>query len=305
MEENESFLEFKFATSLALSKFTNLVCVETLSSLSVFSSHPLFSFIVTLCTLILLYLPHLFWKLVLSPVLILTGILLLAILRFGANQRSQNEQSEITGIPESGSSQENRAIETEEKPEKEEDQNLVGEKENNSVEKVQQWINITADSETELKSQMGVIGSNAIFEECFVESWNVRAPLEVIYEEYEGEEAEEDPNEDKDTRQGVEDPIYRLLSQYYPESESGSDSGSSSEDEFPATGEWDSPEDVCFRWDEEDREGLIEIALDGEKKRGLEFQFEEENLIEIDISPTRHNEFSGESELFSGGISGN
>ncbi|KAF7803554.1 putative transmembrane protein [Senna tora] len=279
---------------MALSKLMNLLCVQTLSSLSVFSSHPLFSCIITLCTLILLYLPHLFWKLVLSPVLILTGILLLAILRFGANQRSQDEQSGITSIVQPGSNQENRAIKEEKEQEK--IQNPIEAEENDSLDKVHQWIaTTTTNSETEFKSQMG-FGSNALFEECFVESWNVKAPLEVIYEEYE---------EKDDTQRQMDDPKYlsSLLSRYYPESESDSDS--SSEGGFPAMGKWDSPENICFRWDEEDREGLIEIALDGGKKRGLEFQFEEENLIEIDISPTRNNEFSGENEVFSGEISGN
>jgi hypothetical protein len=68
---------------------------------------------------------------------------------------------------------------------------------------------------------------------------------------------------------------------------------------------WDSPENMCYRWDEEDREGLIEIALDGCKKKTLGFQFEEENMIEIDISPTKRSEFSGDEELFSGEISCN
>lgn len=289
MEESEFSLELKFM---------NLLCVQTFSSLSVFSSHPLFSCIVTLCTLILLYLPRLFWKLVLSPVLILTGILLLIILRFGANQRSQNEQSEIPGVPEPGLTRENRAVEEEEQ---EENRNPVTE-EANSLEKVEQWI--TTQPETEFKSQMG-FRSNTLFEECFVESWNVKAPLEVIYEEYEGEEAEVDSNEKEDTRRPVDDRKSPSLSRYYPQSESDSDSDSSSDGGFPAMGKWDSPENICFQWDEEDREGLIEIALDGGKNRALEFHFEEENLIEIDISPTRQKEFSGESELFSGEISGN
>jgi hypothetical protein len=34
-------------------------------------------------------------------------------------------------------------------------------------------------------------------------------------------------------------------------------------------------------------------------------QFEEENMIEIDISPTKRREFSGDEELFSGEISCN
>lgn len=51
---------------------------------------------------------------------------------------------------------------------------------------------------------------------------------------------------------------------------------------------------------------MIEIALDGcKRKRGLEFNFDEENLIEIDISPSRYRELSGDDEVFSGEISYN
>ncbi|KAJ1390386.1 hypothetical protein SESBI_37479 [Sesbania bispinosa] len=175
--------------------------------------------------------------------------------------------------------------------------NPIEQKEPNSLEKVHQWVNSCNNSVKELDSQMGFESSS-----FFVE-WNVKAPLEVIYEEYEGEEAGDDPNEREEERNmGIL--RYPSLSRYYPESESDSDS--SSEGGFPAIGEWDSPEEGCFGWEEEDREGLIEIALDGCKmKRDLEFHFEEENLIEIDISPTRYKELSGDHEVFSGEISCN
>ncbi|KAI9121395.1 hypothetical protein K1719_008428 [Acacia pycnantha] len=280
MEESEFSLDLKFM---------NFISVKTLFSPFGISSHPLFSFTVTLCTLILLYLPHLFWKLVLSPVLILTGILLLTILRFGANQRSQNEQPEIVGTPKPGLNQENRASVV-----AEESENLdIETEESNSVEKVRQWI--TTHSETEFKSQI-VFSS-----ECFVESWEVKAPLEVIYEEYEeGEEAKADQNEKEDAGKYVDYPKYPSLSRYYPESESESES--ESDGGFPSIGQCESPENNSFQWDEEDKEGLIEIALDGGKKVDMEFQFEEDNLIEIDISPTRTDEFSGENEAIAGEI---
>ncbi|GAU33529.1 hypothetical protein TSUD_386740 [Trifolium subterraneum] len=145
-----------------------------------------------------------------------------------------------------------------------------------------------------MKSEMG-FESSSFLDESFVE-WNVKAPLEVIYE---GEETE-------DVHVSNENHVAAILrhsslSRYYPES----DSDSSSEDEFPAMEDWDSPENMCYRWDEEDREGLIEIALDGCKKKTLGFQFEEENMIEIDISPTKRREFSGDEEVFSGEISCN
>ncbi|KAK7327971.1 hypothetical protein VNO77_22065 [Canavalia gladiata] len=276
MEDSRFLLEMKF--------ILNLLCTETVSFLSVICSNPLFSCIVTFCTLILLYLPHLFWRIVFSPVLILSGVLLLFILRLGALQRSENEAKENTGESEPIANEENRTNREEKqgKP--------VETEETESLDQVYQWV--TSQSKIGLKSQMGFEPSSH-FEESFVE-WNVKAPLEVIYE---GEETEQDTNEKQDV--GIL--RYPSLSRYYPET----DSDSSSESEFPAMENWDSPENVSFRWDEEDREGLIEIALDGCKKRAVEFHFEEENLIEIDISPTGHREFSGEDDLFSGEISCN
>ncbi|XP_058735507.1 uncharacterized protein LOC131607525 [Vicia villosa] len=213
---------------------------------------PLFSCIVTFCILILFYLPHLFSKIVLSPVIILTAVLLFTILRIGAIQKIQHEQKENQQKHDESVKEENRARKCREEKEK---QRL----------------------ETEVNSEMGLEKSL-----CFVE-WNVRAPLEVIYEEYdEGEEKWDDSNErEENWNKGVSN--YASLNRYFPES----DSDSSSESGSPTIEEWD----------EEDGEGLIEIALDGRKgmKMDLEFQCEEENLIEIDIFPTRYGEFSGDS----------
>nr|KYP51217.1 hypothetical protein KK1_026900 [Cajanus cajan] len=247
MDETKFLLELKFVSSFCLHKFVNLLCEETASFLSVFSSDPLFSCVVTFCTLVFLYLPHFFLKIVLSPVLILTTVLLLSILRLGPVE------------------------------------------ETTSLEQLTQWVH----SETEVISEMGFESSS-----CFVE-WDVKAPLEVIYEEYgEGEDVGDDANEN------VGIVRYPSLSRFYPESDSDSES---SENGFSAIGDWDSPEEVGFRWDEEEeREGLYEIALDGcKRKRGLEFHFEEENLIEIDISPSRFRDLSGDDEVFSGEISCN
>ncbi|XP_027347348.1 uncharacterized protein LOC113858795 [Abrus precatorius] len=291
--ESRFLMELKFVSSLCLHKFMNLLCEETASFLSVFSSDPLFSCIVTFTTLVFLYLPHLFLNIVFSPVLILTAILLLSILRLGAIQRSQHEHKENQGKPGEPINDEKRGSK---RREQKQSSCPIEPNETNPMEQVHQWSNSSVHSETEFNYEMGFESSS-----CFVE-WNVKAPLEVIYEEYgEGEEAEDDPNEKEENRNmGIL--RYPSLSRYYPES----DSDSSSESEFPAIGDWDSPEDVCFRWDEEeegDREGLIEIALDGCKmKRALEFHFEEENLIEIDISPSRYRELSGEDEAFSGEI---
>lgn len=276
MGESIFLLELRF--------IINLLCKETVHFLSVVSSDPLFSCIVTFCILILLYLPHQFWKIVLSPVLVLTGVLLFIILRLGAIQRSENEEKKNPDESEPIAKDENRGSRDEKqgKP--------VEPVETDSPDKNHRWA--STHSEINYKSQMG-FESSSFLEESFVE-WNVKAPLEVIYE---GVETEDGPGENQDV--GIF--RYPSLSRYYPES----DSDSSSENGFPATENWDSPGNLCFRWDEEDREGLIEIALDGCKKRALEFHFEEENLIEIDISPTRRREFSGEDELFSGQISCN
>ncbi|KAG6416543.1 hypothetical protein SASPL_123975 [Salvia splendens] len=82
--------------------------------------------------------------------------------------------------------------------------------------------------------------------------WDVRAPLAVIYEECEGEDDNSESQMDSIRR-------YASLSLFYPDSDSDASS-------------------------EGDREGLIEITLD-EKRRNCDF--EEDNLIEIDLSPER------------------
>lgn len=270
MEGNNFFLEFLF--------IMNLLCKETFNFLSIVSSNPLFSCIITFCTLILIYFPYSFCKIVFSPVLILTGVILIFVLRF---QRSKSEEKEKFGELESVTNEENR----DEKQGKTEE-NV----ENDSLDQIFKWV--SRNSEEKLKSKMG-FESNSFLDESFVE-WNVKAPLEVIYED---EETEDISNEN--CVAGIL--RHSSLSRYYPES----DSDSSSENEFPAMENWDSPENMNFRWDEEDREGLIEIALDGFKRKALGFQFEEENMIEIDISPTKRREFSGEEEVFSGDLSWN
>ncbi|KAL2341958.1 hypothetical protein Fmac_009898 [Flemingia macrophylla] len=259
----------------------NLLCAHTLSFLFLYSSHPLFSCIVTFSILILLYLPHPFWKILFSPVLIISALLLLLLLRLGAIQRSQSEEKENPVQPKPIRTEENR---------EEKQGNPIEAVEIDSLDHVCRWVR--SKSEAEFKFETG-FHSSSRFDESFVE-WDVKAPLEVIYE---GEETEHGQNEKHEV--GIS--RYPSLSRCYPET----DSDSSSENDFPATVNWDSPETMCFRWDEEDREGLIEIALDGCKKKEMGFHFEEENLIEIDISPTRHREFSGEDEPFSGEISCN
>lgn len=122
-------------------------------------------------------------------------------------------------------------------------------------------------------SEMGFFG-NAEFSETFVE-WDRSGPLEVIYEEYEGEEEEDSPEKTAERERrdlGVDG--FLCSSFCYSDSDS-------SEGEFPA---WDSPENLCFRWEE--REGLIEIPL--ALKPTVGFEAEEENLIEINLLDGRN-----------------
>lgn len=101
-----------------------------------------------------------------------------------------------------------------------------------------------------------------------------------VYEAYEGEEEEdgEYTEEKRDEELRVIEK-YASLSMYYPETDTDTDSSSGGDS--PVIGNWDSPENVCFQWDDEDREELIEIELDCKRNS----EFEEENLIEIDLSP--------------------
>ena len=127
--------------------------------------------------------------------------------------------------------------------------------------------------------------------------WGVGAPLEVIYETYEGEE------EGNEYQNGVikEECIVRLgmhpsLSWYYPKSDLDLDSetnlGSESDNSLSSL---DGEFHGIQRWveKEEEREGLIEIDLHhGDVDRGTKKPLElgpvdeEDNLIEIDISRT-------------------
>ncbi|KAE8732489.1 NAD(P)H dehydrogenase B2 isoform 1 [Hibiscus syriacus] len=209
------------------------------------TNDPLFSCIITLSMLILLYFPHRF-SLLFSPVLVLSASLLLSLLRFGASQRIQTEKIIKGSVA--------RVAELEEE-----------EEESAPVEL--KW--------TTCKNEPNLIVQS--FEERFVE-WDVRAPLEVIYEEFEeGDEEAKDPNLNLDPTRGIE--RYPSLALYYPESDSDSSSGE--EMDFPAIGKWVPSVKMGYRWEEEDREGLIELELD---EREVDFRGEDDNLIEIDIS---------------------
>lgn len=266
MEENENENENENSRKL-----------NPISMKIIMSSHadPLFSSIVTLYILILLYSPHIiFSKIILSPVLIITFTLLLTLLRLGATQR--NERAENT------------------------ESNCT----DNNSEAADHETTSSTSSYIPHQDHKGVtctdsnFGPNPFFENSFVE-WNVRAPLEVIYEAYEGEEDDEETVKDPGNKGPFCVDKYASLSLYYPETDSDTSSDGCDRDRG-------SPESVCYRWEDEDREGLIEIALDNNNSRNnkrerLYFENfhgeEENNLIEIDISPARDGEkfrFPGE-----------
>ncbi|KAL3627641.1 hypothetical protein CASFOL_029004 [Castilleja foliolosa] len=213
------------------------------------SSDSLSSTIITLYTLMLIYFPSFFLQFIFSPVIFSTLILLLYLLRLGADQKpapEKNEPDDPTDNIHSAQIDEIR------------DQKLVS----------------PASDSGGFKPD-----PSPIYADSFVE-WDLRAPLEVIHEEYEGEEADGNDVVSGVKRESEVNIIqrYASLSLFYPES----DGDDSSEGESPDYGDWDSPGNMCFRWEgEDDREGLIEIALD--EKRNCEV--DEENLIEIDLFP--------------------
>ncbi|KAG7621292.1 hypothetical protein ISN44_As04g022060 [Arabidopsis suecica] len=203
-----------------------------------FFSHPLFSIFITLYSLILIYFPNDLLRIFLSPVLLISGALLLSLLRLGST-REPNTQPD-------------KSYEESEEP------------------------------KVFLVRESDLMGG-------FVE-WNLRAPLEVIHEAYEEEEEEEDPTRFRKMER------FPSLSVCYPESDSESDSASSSEFNFPEIGDWNSPENMGFRWEDDEGgigcEGLIEIKLDHYShnrkmmsKTEIDFHAEEDGLIEIDLFP--------------------
>ena len=281
-----------------LSSVSGLVFAETMKYFwGSISSSPLFSSIVTLYALILLYFPYHFLSILFSPVLIITGIILTTLLRLGASQCFEDDDLKAKEKPS------DLELETEHS-EPSDSVEVVHEREQfASVVQEEDHSFVTYRFETN-ESEMG-FDQNYCFDDYFVE-WNVKAPLEVIYEEYEGEEEKKDDEvgtNEKEHREEHENQVSGLgrqpsLSLYYPES----DTDSSSDGDFSVTGAWDSRENMFYKWEEDGREGLIEIALDGNKRSGLQFQDEEDNLIEIDISPTRSKDFGGESWMFSGEV---
>lgn len=322
-------------------------------------SNPLFSSIITLYTLVLIYAPSFFLRIVFSPVLNSTVIILLFLLKLGANERSRKQSSfeEARAIDSSvderlekeNNSLELRVLDNQDNyyeglPNDGSNLNSYLVLASNSLEpKVLQFVDEKqAHVELEVKkvssieanqthaesvpkygldmesNQTGIVFAHDLSSEPnFMESsqvvkegevkierdpnkmdttmkileWNMKAPLEIIYEAYEGEEEEDEENNENNIVSNDKEIVgcerYPSLSMYYPES----DTDSSSDGDFPMDANWETRDSVFFKWEEEedDREELIEISLDRYGKRSIEFcQNDEDNLIEIDISTTRN-----------------
>ncbi|XP_009603006.1 uncharacterized protein [Nicotiana tomentosiformis] len=258
------------------------------------ASHSLMSTIVTLYTLILLYFPT---TIAFSPVLISTSLLLLSLLKLGAAQRAKKPESKDPSLQVSRdfayhddctSCANDSVFDTDSKPDLDPDPIRFHDDYFSNCEKDSVFDpepKPDRDSDCFGESTMdAVCGNDSAYDpepkpfcgDSFVE-WNVRAPLEVIYEAYEEEEEECTEEKREEELRVIE--RYASLSMYYPET----DTDSSSDGDSPVIGNWDSPEKLCFQWDEEeDREELIEIELDFCKRNS---EVEEENLIEIDLTP--------------------
>lgn len=272
-------------------------------TLSVLASDPLFSTVITFCTLILLYFPNHFLLLVFSPILISTSFLLLSLLRLGAIQRSTQPPTSTTTTTAVKESNINAVVPTTKhgsmildeyhKPVLSESNEEFST--NLDLNNSTQQLSIThhdliIDDHAWVCSDLSAISSKcdsvsagpttttkSFYSDSFVE-WDLRAPLEVIYEEYEGEEEEEEGK--REVQMAIIE-RYASLSKFYPET----DSDISSEEDLPTFRDWDSPERVCFQWEGDDKEGMIEIELGRTKKYSED---EEENLIEIDLYPASY-----------------
>ncbi|XP_010434173.1 PREDICTED: uncharacterized protein LOC104718182 [Camelina sativa] len=259
------FVSLNFKVQTPSPSHTHAMGEETEQvSSSSFFSHPLFSCFITLYVLILIYLPNDLLRISLSPVLLISGALLLFLLRLGST-REPNTRPDTRN--------------------------------ENLEETAEDYSNVDSDKNPDHLT-------------CGFVEWNLRAPLEVIHEAYE-ENEDDDEEEEEENPGGEKDPTrfkkivrFPSLSLCYPESDSDSDSASSSEFNFPEIGDWNSPENMGFRWEEEDGgggagggEGLIEIKLDRcynnnkskmmmSKWNQTELDFhgeDEDGLIEIDL----------------------
>lgn len=258
--------------------FMELKSSSQLHSVSTFDqtvdlNNHLFSSIVALYILIFLYFPTLFLNIVFSPVFVSTGVLLVYLLRLGAKQDTRKELYSAETLQSNDSS------------------DKIKQNQAHSTEEGRMYADVmSCTKNTELSSDETYTWESCDFkfenvENSFIE-WNVKAPLEIIYEDDEEEDDDGDDHKSENRFKAIE--RYPSLSLCYPES----DTDCSSDDDFAMDMNWESMESSTFRWAEKGEE-LIEIALDG-KTRSQFFNDEEDSLIEIDISPGRNNEFAGQ-----------
>ncbi|KAD4982351.1 hypothetical protein R6Q59_001950 [Mikania micrantha] len=272
--------------------FTNSVH-NFLTIFSYISSHPLFSTIVTLYTLILIYAPSFFLGIVVSPVFNSAGIILLFLLKLGANEKSETESDYLESRVfdhtdkhyEHITSLEQRFLDLVESHQKQTFFNQDLGLEFNSHDDYS-LVSSHVVERVETRMEMS---SNQVDTTMNFHKWNMKAPLEIIYEAYEGVDEEDDDDDDDDDNENMvcidkhlsKFDNYPSLSTYYSESETDS----SSDDDFLMIKNLETYKSMFSKWEDYDREELMEISIDY-KKKNIEFCLvDEDNLIEIEIFP--------------------
>ncbi|RZR71926.1 hypothetical protein BHM03_00008833 [Ensete ventricosum] len=251
---------------------------RSLVFLSTLSAHPLFGTLAAAFLLVILYLPRSLLSLVLSPVPISTFVLLAALLRHG---------SPPPKCPAAAAA----AVDDEE----------------------EELPPLCSETKPETKAESACYHQEVIFSNDFIGCGRRSRPLEIIYEEYEGEEecGGGGSHQYRGWLQNADLESARLGFTYAKEEEEWGDGGSEDYPMWPqnansgsriagpirftygtdsdtesnggsqAASEAEgssSPEDHRLMWeDEEDGDDMIEIEL----------ELEEENMIEIDISGGR------------------
>ncbi|CAL9112004.1 unnamed protein product [Musa acuminata var. zebrina] len=210
-------------------------------SLSTLSSHPLFAVLAAASILAFLYLPRTLLPLLLSPIPISTFLLLAALFRL----RSPPPNSLAAAA----------AVEEEVTP-------------------------VLSEPKPEAKVVESTdYHQNVIFRDAFADCLRWSGPLEVIYEDYEGEEENEESrcrgrSQEQHSKWAQNENLGS--GRLWPLRFACDDSDTDSEGGSPAASGSSSPAEPQLPWeDEEQGDDMIEIDL------------EEENLIEIDISGGR------------------
>lgn len=272
------------------------------------SSQSLFSSIVTLYLLILLYFPHVSFQIIFSPVLISTLILLLTLLRLGASQQLEQQQppnvnpAHGADAPQGGNLLSLKHVlelesESESKPkpklyrvETDPSQGDVPKPQCNMDEahsllepgpipepemcdpgqllEIEPFANHDQKKENEPFECINWAELEPGSSQKIFLEWDVGAPLEVIYEASEEEEEGKEAQNEACWKTGIIE-RYPSLSRYYPESDSDSYSDSSSSSSSISLGE-----------EQDERDGLIEIALDK-----YEYNNVDKRLVNMQMKP--------------------